>query len=166
MPLTLFASSMMPFPFSFRFSVPGIPNPFLAPTSITHGSWTATSETTRANSLTASRVGLEEPHRRPSPPFLVPPRPLTRKRGWVPSDSEPSHPTAISASTSGYLDTPAKYRAMASSHDNQEDEIEEMVAGEYLHVFSARIKGWCYVSHLGSFCMQLAWRKHVVASWF
>ena len=143
MPLTLFASTVMPFPFSFRFSVPGIPNPFMAPTSIPPGSRIPTSETTRVNNgLTASRIGLGESGRRsPSPLLLAPPQPLARKRGWVPSGSELSRPTAVSASTSGYLDTPAKYRDMAPSNDYDEDEIEEMVAGEYQHAFSVRIKG-------------------------
>lgn len=141
MPFTLFASTSMPFPFSFRFTVPGIPNPFLAPTSIPPRSKALTSEQTRVNNgLTASRIGLGESGRRSPSPFLAPPRPLARKRGWIPSDSELSRATAVSTSTSGYLDTPAKYRDMAPSNDHDEDEIEEMVGGEYRHVFSVRIR--------------------------
>lgn len=77
-----------------------------------------------------------------------------------------SRAMAVSASTSGYLDTPAKYRDMAPSHNSQEDDIEEMEAGEYHHVFPVRIKEVVLCITFGSSYMQLAWRKHVLAFWF
>ncbi|KAI8985784.1 hypothetical protein BD414DRAFT_489226 [Trametes punicea] len=103
----------MVFSFSFTLSVPGISNPFAAPalpapphyhTDVQHSS--------------VSR-------RRPPSPSLLPP--LSKKRGWVPSSPEPSRPASIHTSTSGYLDTPAKYRDMAHQ-SAQQDQVEEMVA--------------------------------------
>lgn len=41
------------------------------------------------------------------------PAPVSRKRGWEPSNSSPSGSQTTLASGSGYLDTPAKYREMA-----------------------------------------------------
>ncbi|KAI0358250.1 hypothetical protein OH77DRAFT_1421566 [Trametes cingulata] len=106
----------MVFSFSFSLAVPGITNPFAAAeqpapppklhydTDVQHSS---------------------APRRRPPSPSLLPP--LSRKRGWVPSSAEPSHPAPMHTSTSGYLDTPAKYRDMAAESAEQ-DEVEEMVA--------------------------------------
>ncbi|KAH9849842.1 hypothetical protein C2E23DRAFT_837511 [Lenzites betulinus] len=109
----------MPFPFSFNLAVPGITNPFAAaaerdqaPAAVHYNANVQHSE------VSASR-------RRPPSPSLLPPR--SRKRGWAPSSAEPSRPTSIHASTSGYLDTPAKYRDMASESPEQ-DEVEEMIA--------------------------------------
>ncbi|PSR80360.1 hypothetical protein PHLCEN_2v6745 [Hermanssonia centrifuga] len=112
----------MPFPFSFKFSVPGVANPFTA--STTHP---APGLSESVDGMHAS-VKTDRNLRRPpsSSSSLAPPQPLSRKRGWVPSSSEISIPQAVSASTNGYLDTPAKYRDMA--HRSQEDEVEEMVA--------------------------------------
>ena len=44
-------------------------------------------------------------------------------------------------STSGYLDTPAKYRDMAYQSAEQ-DEVEEMVAGEYRNRNFSLYFGW------------------------
>ncbi|CAL1715264.1 unnamed protein product [Somion occarium] len=121
----------MPFPFSFSFSVPGIPNPFSssafyrpvkAPYSHSESVHSSNDKHDKYNKPEA-KVG---PIRRRAPsPCLSSSQPLSRKRGWVPSISEPSQAAAIPTSTSGYLDTPAKYRDMAQSHED--DEIEEMV---------------------------------------
>ncbi|KAI0369749.1 hypothetical protein BV20DRAFT_333739 [Pilatotrama ljubarskyi] len=106
----------MVFSFSFSLSVPGITNPFAvaqqpAPPPKLHY------DTDVQHSAA--------PRRRPPSPSLLPP--LSRKRGWVPSSAEPSLPAPMHTSTSGYLDTPAKYRDMAAESAEQ-DEVEEMVA--------------------------------------
>ncbi|KAK7687745.1 hypothetical protein QCA50_008963 [Cerrena zonata] len=120
----------MPFPFSFSFAVPGIPNPFLS-SSLPPAQAPPPSESESIRAIDkdekpevyGGRVGPV--YRRAPSPCLLPPQPLSRKRGWVPSTSEPSQAATIPTSTSGYLDTPAKYRDMAPSHE--EDELEEMV---------------------------------------
>lgn len=132
---------LMPFPFSFNFAVPGIPNPFLS-TSLTPAQAPppSESESIRANDqdekvhIYGGKVGPV--YRRAPSPLLSPPQPLSRKRGWVPSISEPSQAATIPTSTSGYLDTPAKYRDMAPSHE--EEEIEEMVGGKQSLAFTLR----------------------------
>ena len=118
----------MVFSFSFNLAVPGITNPFTA---------AAEAEAAAANagqaSLPKPQLDVDAPpsasvlrNRRPPSPALL--TPLSRKRGWVPSHSEPSHPAPIHTSTSGYLDTPAKYRDMVQESADQQ-EIEELVAG-------------------------------------
>ncbi|KAI0700131.1 hypothetical protein C8T65DRAFT_287764 [Cerioporus squamosus] len=117
----------MVFSFSFSLSVPGITNPFTtaaaanpesAPPPKLHFDTDGDVHGVQPSSI---------PRRRPPSPSVLPP--LTKKRGWVPSSPEPSRPAPIHTSTSGYLDTPAKYRDMAYENADQ-DEIEEMVGGE------------------------------------
>ena len=125
----------MPFPFSFRFSVPGIVNPFQSTCDFDSASVVGhfNSDLHPSDKLGNTGTPSEKPavipsaRRRPSP-SPNPPKPLARKRGWVPSESEPSIAAAKAVSTSGYLDTPAKYRDMANV--NEDEEIDEMVAGE------------------------------------
>lgn len=75
------------------------------------------------------------PPRLPRPP--PPPSAISqtqtpsRKRGWTPAFSELSEPATVSASTSGYLDTPSKYRDLSMTPSNDQAELEEMVAGEH-----------------------------------
>ncbi len=121
----------MVFSFSFNLSVPGIINPFTA---------AAEAEVAAANSEQASLPTLHFDEdvlppsastvhtRRPASPSILPP--VSKKRGWVPSYPEPSRPAPMQASTSGYLDTPAKYRDMVYDTADQE-EMEELVAGEF-----------------------------------
>ncbi|OJT03329.1 hypothetical protein TRAPUB_6107 [Trametes pubescens] len=104
----------MPFPFSFSLAAPGITNPFAV-----------TEQPAPPFHYDTDVQHTSVPHRRPPSPSLLPPR--SRKRGWVPSSAEPSRPTSYHTSTSGYLDTPAKYRDMASESAEQ-DEVEDMVA--------------------------------------
>ncbi|PIL24922.1 hypothetical protein GSI_12809 [Ganoderma sinense ZZ0214-1] len=118
----------MVFSFSFNLSVPGIINPFTA---------AAEAEAAAVNSDQASLPKLHldgdvlppslstVPARRPPSPSILPP--VSKKRGWVPSYPEPSRPAPMHASTSGYLDTPAKYRDMVYENADQE-EMEELVA--------------------------------------
>jgi hypothetical protein len=108
------------FPFTFSLTVAGISNPFSTP---------AQSEPVppiiHVQQHQNGRLGLG-PRRRPSPaaPLLTPSSstsslPLSRKRGWEPSLPEPSHAATFATSTSGYLDTPAKYRDMASDRNRE-----------------------------------------------
>ena len=103
-------SRTMVFPFTFALSIPGVINPFNLRASnqtpvagnavISHDSGTR-----------RSRAALQKINR-PRPPRSPTPTPLSRKRGWEPSFSKPNYSTVTTtlASTSGYLDTPAKYR--------------------------------------------------------
>ncbi|KAI0032679.1 hypothetical protein K488DRAFT_49450 [Vararia minispora EC-137] len=111
----------MVFPFTFSFSVPGVSNPFSTPEPAP-----APASVPVAQSDSKSPL---HPTRRPHPATLPPSRPLSRKRGWVPPSAEPTQPTMSSASSRGYLDTPAKYRDFTVTPDVRlEDEVEEMVA--------------------------------------
>ncbi|RPD76662.1 hypothetical protein L226DRAFT_382428 [Lentinus tigrinus ALCF2SS1-7] len=128
-PLFSTCCAAMVFSFSFNLSVPGITNPFTAAAA-------ASSEPEAPvpklhfdadGDLNGVQLPSSIPRRRPPSPSFLPP--LSKKRGWVPSSPEPSRPAPIHTSTSGYLDTPAKYRDMAHENADQ-DEIEEMVGGE------------------------------------
>lgn len=111
----------MQFPFTFTLNVPGLHNPFLAKP----GPVLAQS---RIEGTTISRqIASLPPPRFPPANSLSPPVPLARKRGWIPSEPEPSHAATSSTFTSGYLDTPAKYRGMPLREP--EEEVEEMIAG-------------------------------------
>ncbi|KAF7316790.1 hypothetical protein HMN09_00412100 [Mycena chlorophos] len=117
----------MPFPFTFTLGVPGGLNPFSAPSEPANatagGSEAAAS--TQAQASPSKHRAQPARHsnvhdRRPSPA-----PPLTRKRGWDPSMAEPSQSSATLAQSSGYLDTPAKYRELASQQD-VEFELDDM----------------------------------------
>ena len=106
----------MVFPFTFTLNIPGLTNPFTfhkphqTPIGTANGGNAVISHD---SDLRRSRAALQKitstrSRSRPSP--SPSPTPLSRKRGWEPSFSEPSHSTATLASTAGYLDTPAKYR--------------------------------------------------------
>ncbi|KAF8993767.1 hypothetical protein BDQ17DRAFT_1431475 [Cyathus striatus] len=125
---------IVPFPFTFKLTVPGITNPFAdSPESSDAPS---ESETASVNSLQVQSEPIASPVRRPRqrlpstnrPRPTSPPAPITRKRAWEPSFAEPSRSSATLASTSGYLDTPAKYREMvgdSGSIDNDSDIHED-----------------------------------------
>ncbi|KAI6101140.1 hypothetical protein F5141DRAFT_1065910 [Pisolithus sp. B1] len=132
----------MPFPFTFRLSVPGLNNPFLAaPSKSESGSHQRpvndrqlghTAPPSSSSALISARRIPIPPHRHRTlaathPYSLSPPVPLARKRGWAPSSPEPSQATTSNTSTSGYLDTPAKYRSHMSERE-LERETEEMIA--------------------------------------
>lgn len=116
---------VMPFSFSFSLTVPGLTNPFSSPPEPEPSPPTPRLARLDAGSDIQGYRGTAPIRRAPSP-SLQPP--LSRKRGWVPSAPEYSSPTANPTSTSGYLDTPAKYRDMASAY-NEGGEVEEMIAG-------------------------------------
>ncbi|KAI6008579.1 hypothetical protein EDC04DRAFT_2581980 [Pisolithus marmoratus] len=133
----------MPFPFTFRLSVPGLNNPFLAASSSQPESGSHqrpvddrllghTASSTSGSALIPARRIPIPPHRHRTLATthlhsLSPPVPLARKRGWVPSSPEPSQATTNNTSTSGYLDTPAKYRNHMCERE-PERETEEMIA--------------------------------------
>lgn len=119
------AMPIMPFAFSFALSVPGLSNPFSNPPEPEPAPPTPRLACLDAGSDIQGYRSTAPIRRAPSP-SLQPP--LSRKRGWVPSAPEYSSPTAIPTSTSGYLDTPAKYREMVSAYT----EGDEMIAGECL----------------------------------
>jgi hypothetical protein len=106
----------MQFPFTFQFSVPGILNPFAA----------RTRPEPKAPIQTQPRgVPVKLPRRLPPPkPKSLSneaPLPLSRKRGWVPSLSEPTQSTIELSSyeAAGYFNTvtpsPGKYKDMDMS---------------------------------------------------
>lgn len=100
----------MVFPFTFTLNIPGISNPFAfrKPNETPIDSPNGHAVISHDSDVRRSRAALTKINR---PPSLSPsPTPLSRKRGWEPSFSEPSYSTTTLASTAGYLDTPAKYR--------------------------------------------------------
>ena len=139
----------MPFPFSFVFSVPGIPNPFTqadsprsprSPRAAEDGQDQASVQRTPrklkrgmgGNLFRANRT--DEARRRPPTPNLES-TPTGRKRGWIPSSSEPSIPTTVQAtvqtSTSGHIN-PHGAQPTNAMFDPVEQQVEdEMEAGEY-----------------------------------
>ncbi|EPQ56671.1 hypothetical protein GLOTRDRAFT_115833 [Gloeophyllum trabeum ATCC 11539] len=113
----------MVFSFTFSFTVPEIPNPFAAAKR-----QVSPPRCPDSGRQTLSRRDVGPRQRRlPSPSASTKTLPLNRKRGWEPALAEPSQATTDQTSTSGYLDTPAKYRDMAPSRD-EETEVEDMVA--------------------------------------
>lgn len=125
------------FPFTFTFSYPGLPNPFSpnygppeshSPSRPMLYNQIHTDQTTPRHSQ-----GLDTmPYPQNRFTTLTPPphtassivsKPPNLKRGWEPAFVEPSRLTATLASSNGYLDTPAKYREIASAepeHDQPE----------------------------------------------
>ncbi|KAG1770213.1 hypothetical protein EDD22DRAFT_866635 [Suillus occidentalis] len=118
----------MPFPFTFSFRVPGLHNPFTAQSAVKLSRGDRKDAQLDPAAAISRRDRAFPPPRCASPsPSLSPFVPLNRKRGWVPSISEPSQAATSAASTRGYLDTPAKYRDMAYEVPEQEF-VEEMFA--------------------------------------
>jgi len=116
----------MPFPFTFKLAVPGL-NPFSSPAETPSEAPPNLGYTSQSPDEPRSRPARPNNinHRRPSPsPSLA--APLSRKRGWDPSLAEPSQSAATLASSSGYLDTPAKYREMVVRQSGDEFELEDM----------------------------------------
>ncbi|KAF9038243.1 hypothetical protein BJ165DRAFT_428563 [Panaeolus papilionaceus] len=131
----------MVFPFSFRFPLPGITNPFASSSSVTSGPAFIPPVNTEPNIASSSRLSqadadktlpnhtryrrvsranlpkINRPPPSPSPsPSPGPTGPTnSRKRGWEPTFASPSQSSTTLLSTSGYLDTPAKYREMAAA---------------------------------------------------
>jgi hypothetical protein len=115
-------------PFTFSISVPGTINPF-----------SRSPDPSNSASASLTPVSADQPPpgrpwlRRPHPSSLPPPVPLARKRGWQPSNPEPSLAATIATSTSGYLDIHPKYcDPIVTQEPRKEDEGSmEMIAGGY-----------------------------------
>ncbi|KAJ8487450.1 hypothetical protein ONZ45_g14328 [Pleurotus djamor] len=116
------------FPFTFSFNVPGLTNPFTPPLPPPSRPVPTNDEDRIRNRntdpLPTQRVNSQRRRPNPSPPAP----PLSRKRGWDPAFASPSQSATTLASTSGYLDTPAKYRAMATNPQasTSRDELHEI----------------------------------------
>ncbi|KAJ7650161.1 hypothetical protein FB45DRAFT_887134 [Roridomyces roridus] len=115
----------MPFPFTFSIAVPGL-NPFSAPAETPSSPQSVpgpsqSPEKARARPTRPRNINERRPSPSPSPSA-----PVSRKRGWDPSLAEPSQSSATFTSSSGYLDTPAKYREMAGNQSRDEFELEDM----------------------------------------
>ena len=120
----------MPFPFSFKFTVQGVSNPFAHRSSSgvpAPDMAKSVDPVTSINEQPNANVDHEDkiPRRAPSPSMTTP---LAKKREWVPSSSRPSASVATETFTNGYLDTPAQYRNMEERADG--NETDEMVGGE------------------------------------
>ncbi|KAG6914244.1 hypothetical protein DXG01_001494 [Tephrocybe rancida] len=114
----------MPFPFTFKLSVPGLSNPFVRPEQLPPMPGDKLGKVSmQAQSQPKQRLQITRP-RPPSSPAPVP-MPASRKRGWEPTFASTSRSTTTLASTSGYLDTPAKYREMAERNASA-DEFHEV----------------------------------------
>ncbi|KAF8624026.1 hypothetical protein AX17_007232 [Amanita inopinata Kibby_2008] len=121
----------MIFPFTFKFSVPDLINPFsLTASSLQQSqalvrahSDSATSTAVASTSTAVAKIQPRPP--RPSP-SLTPPVIVTKKRSWEPAFIEPSRSTTALASSGGYLDTPTKYRDMASRSGDMNIEYHEV----------------------------------------
>ena len=103
----------MVFPFTFALNIPDVINPFTfrksnqTPAVGTNGDAVISHESdTRRSRAALQKIARLRRTRTRSP---TPTPPLSRKRGWEPSISEPRYSTTL-ASTAGYLDTPARYR--------------------------------------------------------
>lgn len=134
----------MSFLFTFKLPVPGL-NPFSSPAqspseaSPDFGYAEPPPVPSRSRPARPNNINQRRPSPSPSPAA-----PLSRKRGWDPSLAEPSQSAATLASSSGYLDTPAKYREMAD-----EFELEDMAAS---------VSGAC--SSLSIILFAVAWCVH------
>lgn len=158
------------FPFTFSFNVPGLTNPFVPPPQTpTRRSSSRDDERIRSratNAATPLPTQDKFQRRRPIPsPSRAPLPPLSRKRAWDPAFASPSESAATLASTSGYINTPAKYRAMAaqqtratiSRDDFHQVEYvdEDAVAGAFL--ISAEDKPFrreVFHAHAGYTCLS------------
>ncbi|KAG6865579.1 hypothetical protein C0991_001338 [Blastosporella zonata] len=97
-------------------SVPGLSNPFVSTEQ------TPPTPVDRFGKVPQKQKKIQITRPRPPPSPVLPSK--SRKRGWEPSFASTSRSTPTLASTSGYLDTPAKYRDMAE-RTTSADEFHE-----------------------------------------
>jgi hypothetical protein len=109
----------MVFPFTFRLPLP-IPNPFA---SVSNESTPA--EIPSINKTQKRLMNQQAVRRRPSP---LPTVQIPRKRGWEPTFAEPTGTTTTLASSSGYLDTPSKYRDLARAASSEREGFHDIEA--------------------------------------
>ncbi|SJL03319.1 uncharacterized protein ARMOST_06672 [Armillaria ostoyae] len=119
------------FPFTFKLSVPGIANPFSAQIATPPSSNVSPPDQPNSAPEQGFNNGKSVRRQRPPTRSTSPVPQVLRKRGWEPYFAEPSLSTTTLASSSGYLDTPSKYRDMAELTQDEFHEIEAMAAGEY-----------------------------------
>jgi hypothetical protein len=142
----------MMFPFTFTLSVGGLSNPFSATTNDFHDhttTFTVHSTSPRVPTPPRPRARKRPSFNNQSGESQSPPPPTSRKRsrGWEPSFSEPSYSTTTAASTSGYLDTSAKYRDMLDAVDQMDlSEVEELAAGESSVSISSKMHAFVCLS--------------------
>ncbi|KAK0440940.1 uncharacterized protein EV420DRAFT_1341517, partial [Desarmillaria tabescens] len=120
---------MSMFPFTFKLSVPGITNPFSAQAAAPSSSSVSATDQPIPVPEQGFNNGKSVHRQRPPTRSTSPVPQVLRKRGWEPSFAEPSLSTTTLASSSGYLDTPSKYRDMAELTQDEFHEIEAMAAG-------------------------------------
>jgi hypothetical protein len=120
----------MVFPFTFSISVPGIINPFSKSPDLSTNASADLTLVTATNTI-QGKPWLTAHH--PHLSSLPPPIPLSRKRGWQPSDPEPSLAATVATSTTGYLDMNSKHRNFTVSPEAREEDegTVEMIAGGY-----------------------------------
>jgi hypothetical protein len=165
--------SSMPFNFSFTISIPGLTNPFsaLAHAKTTadlkyqseakrsqpqrHLGDVFPSQLPREHTNISSKMAdswtvvgsapsrLPTPTISPSASSLFLPLNKSRKRGWIPASAEPSQAIVYTSSTSGFLDTPSKYRDMAG--DDQDQSHEEVVVGKCYLIYSVQCNIRSYI---------------------
>lgn len=129
----------MPFSFSFRFAVPGLSNPFASQSVFTSSLGPRARPEPKPEPVDGDSSWVVPAPAYPHHHHLSPtpsssrgsssPTSNSRKRGWVPSTSEPSQAAIMTTATSGFLDTPSKYRDLVDSQDS----LDEVVVGE-LHI--------------------------------
>lgn len=124
------------FPFTFRFSVPGLSNPFAssAPAAPECRSETDDTDRLKRNVHRNSGTGMEgaaPPYRRRPPPPGSPPARLVRKRGWQPATVEPSQAAVITPSTTGIINISSTRQDMSNTH-NKDVDGDDVQLGEYM----------------------------------
>ncbi|KAG6902030.1 hypothetical protein C0995_005363 [Termitomyces sp. Mi166 len=120
----------MPFPFTFSLFVPGLSNPFSSATRSEQQ--LPPTPVDKLGSLQSQKQKIQITRPRPPPDSSASPvlTPLSRKRGWEPAFAPTSQSSTTLASTSGYLDTPAKYKTMAERSADEFHEVEMFADAE------------------------------------
>lgn len=148
------------FPFTFSFSVPGLPNPFSPNYSRPESKLTFRPSETGLHTTSAFQPSIPQsadssmvflqgrPQISPSPSFTNITNAKSLKRGWEPAFAEPSRSTTTLALTSGYLDNPSKYREMANAASTRDQPVE----GEHLRL------GPMYIDNQSGLWVSFAFR--------
>jgi hypothetical protein len=124
----------MPFPFTFKLAVPGLPNPFAARSQQAPSLLEPPSDSYRP-------IGEYACQRRLSPAPSLSAAPGSRKRRWEPSSAELSESATTIASTTGFLNVPdtrlIKFE-MAASREGSEHGVD---SGRF-HLASYPLAPW------------------------
>lgn len=84
----------------------------------------------------SSRLPTPTPTPSASSSILLP-LPASRKRGWIPASAEPSQAIISTSASSGFLDTPSKYRDMVETQDERDQQTEEIIVGKQHYLLLA-----------------------------